>query len=262
MHKLSQILGFFLSFGLIGLALYYLAIWAGLEVGSFSTWLSSLMMLAWLLSIVTVPWDLYFEARETYETGKISNDKGISISEQDLKFVGQVAQRALFAALSLHLLSALGFFALEHYQKTEWGNYAGLAALLLVLLRPSIRAYEYLSERMRKIRREFTHPRNDVLNLEAEIQSLEQRLIHIENLLDPDNINSWLHQQNQQNEQNQEQFRQIQQELKYLKQSLKNQNDDQNKALEQALSNIHREGKFVDQFLANLTEIIRFVKKA
>ncbi|MGK7901620.1 MAG: hypothetical protein AB4352_09435, partial [Hormoscilla sp.] len=64
-----NLLGF--NFGLVILVLLVFAIlqWLHIAAGSFIDWVIALAIFEWLLVIVTVPWNIYFEAKEVLVEG-------------------------------------------------------------------------------------------------------------------------------------------------------------------------------------------------
>ncbi len=68
----------------------------------------------WLVAIVTVPWNVYFDAKEVASEAAISQDKGIPVDSKQLTYVNNVSRGALLIAIALHLFSALGLYELAN----------------------------------------------------------------------------------------------------------------------------------------------------
>jgi hypothetical protein len=262
MKKFWEIVSVFFTVGLFGMLLFYLAQWLGLNVGQFSDWIMGLLMFAWLVTIVVVPWNIYFEAKQVLDDGALSQEKGITVKGDHLQFVQKIAKRALGIAIFLHLASAGGFFALSHYGYTSLGYIAAGAALLLTLLRPAARFYEYISERLRNIRETFVFPRDDVYEMRNQVQSMDYRLKNLETYFNREQEDAWILQQEQQQERWKQQVRELRQQLDQLEELQAKTKNETQKELQRALSDLNREGKFMDQFVANLVEVVRFIKKA
>lgn len=55
-----------------------------IPAGSFLDWVVGIASFAWLLVIVTVPWNIYFEAKEAYSDANLSAERGIRIDERQV----------------------------------------------------------------------------------------------------------------------------------------------------------------------------------
>jgi len=164
----------------------------GVPVGTFMDWLISILGLMWLFLIVTVPWNAHFHAREILDEAEISKRKNILVIESSLDFARRVAKRSLWVAVGLHLVSAVGLYILAVSNVSVVGYVGSILAVLLALLRPSVRMYEYLQTRLASIREEFRYPRQDINELLDDIQNIKTSLGSLETLLstDPDQ-DSW-----------------------------------------------------------------------
>ena len=141
--------------------------WLQLPVGSFLDWLIGLASFGWLIIIVTVPWNVHFQAREVLAEAEESAAKGIAIEERQIKYVQMLAKRSLGLVLVLHLLSAVGLYVLAAMSISAVGYVSSGAALLLTALRPTLRAYQYLAARLARIRQTVKYPREDVVDCDT-----------------------------------------------------------------------------------------------
>jgi len=186
-------IAWFISTGLI-LVLILFGVYSlvGVPVGTFMDWLISILGLMWLFLIVTVPWNAHFHAREILDEAEISKRKDILVIESSLSFARSVAKRSLIVAIGLHLVSAIGLYILAVIKVSPVGYVGAVLAVLLALLRPSVRMYEYLQTRLASIREEFRYPRQDINELLSDIQYIKTSLTEINNMLgtDPDQ-QSW-----------------------------------------------------------------------
>src|SRR5208283_4241354 len=121
----------------------------------------------------TIPWDVYFEAKAVVDDADQSRAIGIAVNETQQEYVQKVRRRALLVSIALHLLSAAALFALSLFHVTPVGYIGSAAALLLTALRPSVRAYNYLWERLRSIKLQVKYPREDVVELRQRTRALE-----------------------------------------------------------------------------------------
>lgn len=253
-----NLLGF--NFGLVILVLLVFAVlqWLHIAAGSFIDWVIAIAIFEWLLVIVTVPWNIYFEAKEVLFEAKTSAEKDIQVDFKQVAYVRRVAKWSLAIAITLHLVSAIAFYSLAATGITVIGYISSGAALLLTLLRPVVRGYQYLAVRLAAIRQEVKYPREDVLELRSRFHALEQQVEAIEAQLDPEKPDSWVATY-------QRQWQETRKDIDKLKASqaeyaAANQAEHQRleRQAEQAIAQLTTDGQFLD----HVREIIRFFKSA
>ncbi len=232
--------------------------WLNFPTGHFLDWIVGVASFWWLLIIVTLPWNMYFNSREVIEEAKKSRKKKIRVDEKELEYVQKVARKSLVLAIVLHLLSTLGLYALAVFEISSVGYISSFAALLLTGLRPAIRAHEYIVYRLSAIRREFRYPREDVDELRTRVKNLETNVNRIDRELDPKLENSLISGVLRNLEV-------IGKELTTTRVSLENltvthlsEHEALTKEARQAIARITEDGPFLD----NVREIIRFVKSS
>ncbi|MDY7016180.1 MAG: hypothetical protein SVX43_21800, partial [Cyanobacteriota bacterium] len=145
-----------------------------------------------LLAIVTLPWNVCFEAQEVIAEAATSESKGIPVERQQVQYAKKVARWSLAIAIALHAISAIGLYALAATGISAVGYVSSGAALLFTALRPAVRAYQYLAARLWAIRREIKYPREDVQELRQRAVVLEEKTARLEELLDPQEPHSWI----------------------------------------------------------------------
>src|ERR687885_1633086 len=177
-------IGFSFGFGVLVLLAFGILQWLHIPAGSFIDWVIAVAIFEWLLVIVTVPWNIHFEAKAVLDDAAVSAEKGITVDEKQVKYAKVVAERSLIVAIALHLLSAIGLYTLAATGISTIGYVSSGAALLLTLLRPAVRTYEYLAARLAMIRQELTYPREDIWELRNRCGTLEETLKRIEEILD------------------------------------------------------------------------------
>jgi len=224
-----------------------------ISTGSFLDWIIGAASFWWLLVIVTVPWNIHFDARQVAAEAEISQEKGIQVDAKKIGYAQKIQKRSLTIAIALHVVSTIGLYALAATGISAVGYISSGAALLLTVLRPAIRTYQYLAQRLASIRQELKYPREDVMELRG-------RTINIEHLLEQ--IQEKL---KSQAETNKRQWQAQQQELTELNANLRelqavNQSEHERIAKEskQAIAQLTTDG----QFLEHVREIIRFFKTA
>lgn len=87
--------GFTVGLAIILLLTFGVLQWLNISVGSFLDWVIGGACFWWLLLIVTVPWNIYFEAKEVLAEAAESKQKGIKIDTQQIKYVSKLARFSL-----------------------------------------------------------------------------------------------------------------------------------------------------------------------
>lgn len=127
----------------------------------------------WLLVVLTLPWDLHFQATTVLREIDRSLARGLSpVAERGA--VRKIARRTAAVAVGLHVLSASAV-ALATWWWEAWPTGGFIAAIYLAssVLRPSFAWYKHLREELQRTLGEATHPRDDVLALKARVEQLE-----------------------------------------------------------------------------------------
>lgn len=253
----ANIFGFATSVIMLALITFGVLYWLNIPVGSFLDWLIGIGAFAWLMTIVTVPWNIHFEAREVLNEADVSRKKEMTVDERQISYVRRIYRWSLIGALALHLISTGFFYWIAQADISPVGYYSAGAALLLTLLRPAIRAYEYISTRLASIREEITYPREDAWQLKLELQRLDESLKTIQNLLDPKEENSWLSQQETKMDQIKAFVKMLKENFDQFREANEKDHERIQKETRHAVAQLSEDGKFID----NLVEIIRFIKK-
>ena len=67
--------------------------------GTLIDWIAGIATFWWLLIIVTLPWNMHFQAKEVLDDVKISQEKNLKVSTVDVVYVKNIANRYLIIAL-------------------------------------------------------------------------------------------------------------------------------------------------------------------
>jgi hypothetical protein len=252
----------YLRFG-FGLVILLVLVFGGLQwlhitAGSFLDWVVGIASFAWLLVIVTVPWNIYFEAKEALADAALSVERGIKVDAKQVDYVKVVAQRSLWVVIALHLLSAIGLYALAATGISAVGYISSGAALLLTALRPAVRTYQYFSTRLAMIRQQFKYPREDVVELRSHFNRLQDIVNRLEQQLNPQDPRSWVSTQQRQLEAMRNDLTRqavAHEELRTMNQA---EHDRLAREAKQAIAQLTTDGQFLD----HVREIIRFFKTA
>ncbi|MGB3511852.1 MAG: hypothetical protein WBA93_21970 [Microcoleaceae cyanobacterium] len=258
--------GFTVGLALLLLLTFGILQWLHIPAGSFLDWVIAGACFWWLLLIVTVPWNIHFEAKEVLAEAAESKEKNITVDEPKVKYVAKLARFSLWIALGLHFLSAVGLYILAITGISVVGYVSSGAALLLTVLRPAIRLYQYLVVRLSMIRREFLHPRADIIELRSRFEKIEKTVKNIEVKLNPKNPDSLVSRQQHQWETTQKELTRLALAIEDLKTTNQAEHHQLATEAEKAIRLTPRSANAQlstdGQFLNHVREIIRFVKDA
>ncbi|MFQ3679242.1 MAG: hypothetical protein SNJ60_01855, partial [Pseudanabaenaceae cyanobacterium] len=144
-----------------------------------------------LVTIATVPWNIHFQAREVLVEADRSRERGIPVDRGKVEYARMLAQRALIVAIAFHVATAAGLYFLGRSSLGTLGYIGAIAALLLTVLRPLLRFYQFLVFRLRGLLQEVTHPREDVVELRHRVNALESQVKRLADQLDIENPYSY-----------------------------------------------------------------------
>lgn len=240
------------------LVVYGLLQWMNVSTGHFIDWIIGIASFWWLSIIVTLPWNMHFKAKEILKEASISRKKSIKINEDEIEYAKKLSKRSLLAAIILHLLSAIGLYALAVFKISSIGYISSGAALLLTGLRPAIRAHEYAMQRLFSIRRKLFHPREDVIELRGRVRSIEDRVKSIEKQLDVKNNGSLAANHHRDMEAFRNDLIKVRVSVNDLRVNNESEHEHLTREAQNAIAQLSEDGRF----LGNVREIIRFVKSA
>lgn len=232
--------------------------WLHIPAGNFLDWVIGGASFWWLLVIVTVPWNVHFQAKEVLAEAAQSKEKGIPVDEKQVKYVTVLAKRSLWVAIALHLFSAVGLYTLAATGISTVGYISSGAALLLTILRPAIRAYEYLYTRLTMIRQEWKYPREDIVELRDRFSILEQKIQSLEEQLNPEQSYSLPATQQRFAEETRRDLARIAANLEELRATNQTEHERLAREARTAIAQLSTDGQFLD----HVREIIRFFKTA
>jgi hypothetical protein len=232
--------------------------WFHVPAGNFLDWVIGGASFWWLVVIVTVPWNVHFQAKEVLAEAAESIDKNIPVDDKQVKYVKVLAKRSLWVAIGLHLISAFALYILAATGISTVGYISSGAALLLTLLRPAISAYEYLYARLRMIRQAFTYPREDILELRNRFYEIEQKVQSLENKLNPEQPYSLAANHQQFSEETRREMARTVASLEELRATNQAEHERLSREARNAIAQLSTDGQFLD----HVREIMRFFKSA
>lgn len=253
---LGRYVGFSIGLGILAVITGGIVQWLNISAGNLIDWLIGIASFWWLLVIITIPWNIYFDARETLTEAKISKEKGIEIDLKPLNYVRKVARWSIVGAISLHLISALALYLLAATGISNVGYVSSGLTLLLTILRPAIRGYQYLTARLLTIKKEVKYPREDAIELRNRVKAIETAIEKIESLLDTENPDSLVSRQQQASQENRERLARQKALLEEYKAKNTVEHEQLSREAKNAISLVSEDS----QFLGHVREIIRFVK--
>ncbi|MES2947304.1 MAG: hypothetical protein V4858_02075 [Pseudomonadota bacterium] len=162
--------------GLVGVGLWLLASWLQMPIAPSLDTLIGIVTLLWLFFIVTVPWNMYFQAHQLLFEADVSERRGLRIDPEARAYAQRWSRIALGIALGLHALTALAFCGVALSGMGFMGWFGAMASVVLTLLRPGVRAYVHVRDRLGRLSREIEVPREDAVELRRRLSEVEKQL--------------------------------------------------------------------------------------
>ncbi|MEC4895262.1 MAG: hypothetical protein SAL07_06555 [Oscillatoria sp. PMC 1051.18] len=251
-------IGSSIGFGIIILLTYGILQWLHIPAGSLVDWLIGIASFWWLLVIVTVPWNVYFDAREVLAEAAVSEEKNIPVDQKKINYVKIVSRWSLVVAIALHLISAIALYWLAAVGISAVGYASSAATVLLTALRPTIRGYQYLAMRLHMIRQEVKYPREDIFELRQRFHTLEETIKRIQEQLDPEEPYSWV----ATIQRNWSETRKELHQLRANVEQIEAKNEVEHRNLSRENQNAIAQLTEDSQFLNHARELVRFFKEA
>ena len=165
-----------LCVGLVAGGLWLLASWLQLPLSPGLDGVIGVVTLLWLYFLVTVPWNMYFRAQQVLFEGAVSAQRGISIDAEAVTYARRWARIALGLAVGLHIATALALCGVALNGVGFMGWLGAGASIVLTLVRPGLRAYAHVRERLSRLAREIEVPREDAVDLRRRLDLVEHQL--------------------------------------------------------------------------------------
>ena len=232
--------------------------WMEIPAGEFIDWVVGVLGFWWLLGVVTIPWNIYFGARDVQNEIVLSKGRDLMVEDVDAAYVNTTAQRSLLAALALHAASAAGFASLAYFGLSPVGWFAASAALALTVARPATRLYRHVVTTLSAIGQRTRFPRDDARTALEQLQATRAETRRLAALLDLSDEHSWAASTESSLADLRTRFSRLSVELEELREA----NDAAHRRLsreaEQSVQRLSEDSAF----LGNVREILRFVKEA
>lgn len=128
--------------------------------------------LIWLVVLLTLPWNLYFGARQVVHEIHVSRERGIEVPEGHEAEALEIARRMRWFAIGGHIVSAALLAVITYFSGASVGYYFAGFYLLSTFFRPAGAYLSHLRERVTTLMSEARHPREDVVSLVARVDGL------------------------------------------------------------------------------------------
>jgi hypothetical protein len=257
-RSLHGFLSYSIGFATLSVIVFGAMRFLNISTGQLVDWIVGVLSAWWMLLIVTVPWNIFFEAQDLINEAKESTAAKIAVDPNSVRYAQKVARVALLGALSLHVFTAVVLFCLSYFHITPVGQIASIAALLLTALRPVVRGYEHLSEKLRLLKQRVRYPREDVVELRNLTLALEGKVRELESALDEKNPSSFATRMNRLNEDTRQRLTMV----TSLQQKADIEHREQHEMMIlESRTAVAKIGQDM-QFLEHVREILRFIKTA
>jgi hypothetical protein len=191
MNYRSNSIPYLMAISIMLIILYIVLTLLKIQVGTMIDWITGIVAFWWLTGITTLPWNMYFTAKDLLHEAKISEVKQIKITPSDIEYAQKQGKLFLTIAIVLHILSAVGLYLLAFYGISSIGYFAAVIAMVLTFVRPAYRLYDFVIERLQNIRKKILYPREDVHELRTTLDAQIKRIDHLVDFLDVSKKESW-----------------------------------------------------------------------
>jgi hypothetical protein len=251
---------FFWLLGLVALSALGWLLWRMLEGTAVPSldWVIGLVTLLWLLVIVTVPWNIHFQAREVLVDVHESRKRGIAVDDDKASYAALWVQRSLAIAIGLHAATALILLWVAVSGVSIIGYFGAAASVLLTFARPIMRGYLYLRTRLTTIRTEIRYPHEDVAELKLIVKQVQDDIAEIKRHLDVSDANSWAARQDAVISESHAELERLRVALDDLRQANKLDHERISRDAQNAMAQVMGDAAIVN----HVREIVRFFKQA
>jgi hypothetical protein len=130
---------------------------------------AGIVCLLWLLLILRVPWDLFFETGNVLFEMQRSRERQLPVQPERYAYVRRLRRLTGLLAVGAHFASAAVIAVITYWARGQVGYYFAVFYIVATFFRPASRAYYFLMAKLREIRTEVKYPREDVLKLRDDL---------------------------------------------------------------------------------------------
>jgi hypothetical protein len=232
--------------------------WLQIPKGTMIDWIIGIAAFWWLLGVVTLPWNMHFQAKEVLDDVRISREKELNVSETNVQYAQKIAKNYLLTAIVLHLISAAVLYVLAYLDISPIGYWGAILALLLTGLRPAVRMQAYIIQRLYTIRQEVLYPREDAYELRNKLEELRMQVESLVKELDKSSPDSFASVQLREIKSTRDSLKDVRVKLDNLDVQNRAEHERLAKKSEESLAKLGEDAQFLNQ----VRDLIRFVKSA
>src|SRR5262249_1580668 len=130
--------------------------------GHLLDWIMGGFCLLWLLILLKVPWDLYFQAQQVAFELKRAQERDVIVPADRETYIRALRRRLGWLAVGGHLFSAALVALVAYFSHGQVGYYFAAFYLVSTIFRPAVAGYVYLREKLLAITEEARYPREDI----------------------------------------------------------------------------------------------------
>jgi hypothetical protein len=145
---------------------------AGVPMRDVLSLLLGALCLLWLLVLLTVPWNLYFQARGLIHEIRVSRERGIPVAPDQEPEARRIARLMRWFAIGAHVASAALVALITYLSGGAVGYYFAGLFLLSTFFRPAGAYFGYLRKQLSQMLREVKYPRDDLVDVLARLDHL------------------------------------------------------------------------------------------
>ena len=258
MNHRSSSIPYLMGVSVVLIILYIVLTLLKIQAGTMIDWITGIVAFWWLTGITTLPWNMYFAAKDLLHEAKVSESKNISLDQNDIAYATKQAKLFLTVAIVLHVLSAVSLYLLAFFEISSIGYFASAVAMLLTFARPSYRLYDFVYERLQSLHKKIKYPREDVYELRESLNKQTERIDKLVAQLDLTVKESWAFTTVQELKKVTANVQQIEQSLTELRLENDKAHTDLSTKTQQEIAKLSEDAQFLNQ----TRELIRFIKNA
>ncbi|NNH74561.1 hypothetical protein HLB23_32735 [Nocardia uniformis] len=173
---MKQYWGLFWATTALAMIVAALLIWGDVDPTTVIGAVLGFVAFFWLLVVVTVPWNLYFAARQVRHRVDSTLVRGIPVPPERAAEVLTLSRRLLGMAIGAHVVSALVAVVVAAISGYMLGYYVAGFFLASIVLRPAAAYFVYLRARIVTISDDIAFPPDDIAELRRRVVAVDDEL--------------------------------------------------------------------------------------
>jgi hypothetical protein len=149
---------------------------ASVAAGHLLDWIMGAFCLLWLLVILKVPWDLYFQAQQVSFELQRARERNIVVPAERDSYIRALRRKLGWLAVGAHLFSAAFVALIAAFSQGQVGYWFAAFYLVSTVFRPASAGYVYLRQKLFAIADESRYPREDISTVLEKLQWQEASL--------------------------------------------------------------------------------------